>query len=224
MTHTERVHVLFGLVAAVVGGLALRGCYRPAGWARLAWPVLAFLIGVCLFIPVEAQSRTYQPTGWWETLVSVVPQHPRTWAGDWLRYLPQRHVVQHKLGALGIMAVGGVEWLRARGRLAGSAGRWALPALLLAVAIAFGVHGGSPAHLSHPSELLHHHILGLALAAGAVSAALVRAGLLPARPYEAVWPALVLIVGLDVALFYRLSPTERMAGGHHHESADPGMR
>jgi hypothetical protein len=224
MTHTEKVHVLFGLVAVLTGGLALVGTYRPNGYARKAWPVLAFLIGLCLFIPVEAQTRTYQVTGWWETFRSVIPQSPATWVTDWVRYLPQRHVIQHKIGAVAIMAVGLVEWLRARGRLMGAPVRWALPALLIAIALAFGVHGGTAVHLSHRSEQIHHLVLGVAFAAGGVSLALVRAGLLRARPWDALWALLVLGLGLDIALFYRLSPLERVTGVHHHESADTRLR
>lgn len=224
MTHTEKVHVIFGIVAAVVGLLALWETYRPTSAARLVWPVLTFLIGLCLFIPVEAQTRTYREVGWWETLLSVVPQHPLTWVRDWLRYLPQRHVIQHKLGALCIMGVGLIELFRARGRLAGPAGRWALPALLLGTGIAFGVHGGTAAHLSHRTEQLHHHVLGVALTMAAASLALVRTGRVRGRGWEGAWAGLVLAVGLDIALFYRLTSAERITEVYHHESADPGMR
>jgi hypothetical protein len=224
MTHTEHVHVLFGILAALVGALALWATYRPASAARLVWPVLTFLIGLCLFIPVEAQTRTYLAVGWWDTLRSVVPQHPLTWVRDWLRYLPERHVVQHKLGALCIMGVGLIELLRARGRLPGAACRWALPALLLGTGVAFGVHGGTAAHLSHRTEQVHHHVLGVALTVAATSLVLVRTGRVRGRAWEGVWAGLVLAVGLDIAIFYRLTPSERITEVHHHESADPGMR
>jgi hypothetical protein len=214
---------MFGIVAALVGALALWGTYRPVSLARLTWPVLTFLIGFCLFVPVEAQSRTYQVTGWWDTFVSVVPQHPLTWVRDWLHYLTQRHVIQHKVGALCIMAVGVIEHLRARGRLAGLGWQLALPALMFGTAIAFGVHGGTAAHLSHRTEQIHHHVLGVALVVAAVSLALARTGMLRARAWEGVWAVLVLVVGLDIALFYRLTSTERTEV-HHHESSDPGMR
>jgi hypothetical protein len=225
MTHTEKVHVLLGLAGAVAGALAVWSTWRPESRARLVWPALAFLIGFFLFIPVEAQSRTYQDVGWWDTLVSAVPEHPGDWLRDWFRYLPQWHVVQHKVGSCFMMLVGVIEFRRARGRLTGPAWGWALPLLLSGIAIAFGVHGGTTEHLSHRTEQIHHRIFGLAFAVAAVSLVLVRTGRLHGRWWEGLWAILVLVVGLDIAFFYRLTPAERgMPEEHRHAGADTGMR
>jgi hypothetical protein len=224
MTHTEKVHVMLGSAAALAGALALWEVYRPNSRARLCWPVLAFLIGLFLFIPVEARSRTYQDLGWWEVLLSAVPEHPTTWIRDWFYYLPQRHVIQHKIGALCIMAIGLIEFRRAQGGLPGRAAGLALPALLLGTGIAFGVHGGTAAHLSHSVEQIHHQVLGVAFAAAAATLSLSRTGRLRAHFWKGLWAALVLAVGLDIAVLYRLRPTENDKEIHHHESAGPGMR
>lgn len=225
MTHTERVHVLFGLVGAIIGLLALWSSYHPQSRARFVWPILAFLVGFFLFIPVEAQTRTYQDVGWWETLRSFVPQHPGTWVNDWLTYLPQRHVVQHKVGSLLMMAAGVIEWSRARSRLGAPGWAWVFPALLLGVAVAFGMHGATAEHLPNRTEHLHHKVMGAAFAVAAVSLLLVRTGRLHSPFWQGLWAILVLVVGLDIALFYRLTPTERKnTEEHHHASADPGMR
>lgn len=224
MTHTEKVHVILGSVAAAAGALALWQVYRPTYRARFAWPVLAFLIGFFLFIPVEAQSRTYQELGWWDVLRSAVPEHPATWMRDWLHYLPQRHVIQHKIGSLCVMAIGAIEFRRAQGGLPGRAWGLALPALLVGTAIAFGLHGGTAVHLTHRVEQAHHQVLGVALAAAGITLALSRTGLLRARFWEGLWAALVLAVGLDIAVFYRIRPAEQGKEVYHHESAGPGMR
>jgi hypothetical protein len=224
MTHTEKVHVILGSVSAVAGALALWGVYRPANRARFLWPVLAFRIGFFLFIPVEAQSRTYQELGWWDVLRSAVPEHPATWLRDWFHYLPQHHVIQHKIGALCVMAIGAIELRRVQSGLPGRAWGLALPALLLGTAIAFGLHGGTAAHLTHRVEQVHHHVLGVALAAAGITLALFRTGRLRARFWEGLWAALVLAVGLDIAVFYRIRPSAWGKEVYHHESAGPGMR
>lgn len=225
MTHTEKVHVIFGLVAVVTGLFGLWASLFPESRARLVWPVLAFLVGFFLFIPVEAQTRTYQELGWWETLRSFIPEHPATWPQDWLRYLNHWHVVQHKVGSLLMMIAGAVEFGRARGRLTTPGWAWVFPGLLMGVALAFGLHGGSAEHLPNRTEQVHHQILGAAFAIAAVSLLLTRTGRLRHPFWKGLWAILVLVVGLDIAFFYRLTPSERITTEeHHHASADPGMR
>ena len=224
MTHTEKVHVVFGFVAAAIGVLSLWQVFHPRSRAGLAWPVLAFLLGFFLFIPVESQSRTYQEVGWSDALLSAVPQHPGTWVRDWFHYLPQRHVIQHKLGAMLLMIVGVLELLRERGRLAGPAWGLMLPILLLAVGLAFGIHGGTAVHLTHVTEQFEHHLLGGSLAAGAVTLALVRTGRVQGRLWEGTWSVLVLLIGLILGLSYRLTPAERSQEVHRHASTGTGLR
>lgn len=211
MTHTEKVHVIFGLLCALTGALALWAARRPDSWPSRAWPVLTFLVGFFLFIPVEAQTRTYQEVGWWDTLLSAVPDNAGYWISNWFRYLDHWHVIQHKIGGFLIMVAGTVEYQRARGRLAAPSWGWVFPSLLVGIAAAFGVHGGSASHLPHLSEQVHHWVFGAALALAALSLVAVRAGWLRHPAARGAWAALVLLVGLDLALFYRLSPAERRA-------------
>lgn len=221
MTMTEKVHVIFGAAAAVTGALALWGIRHPESRARVVWPVLAFLIGFFLFIPVEAGTRTYQDMPWWQTLGAFIPEHPGTWLRDWLATARQPHALQHKVGSAFAMLAGVIEMARARGRLQGAAWGLALPALLIGVGVAFGVHGGTAAHLPHRAELVHHQLLGMAFGVAGLTLALVRAGKLRAHPWQAVWAVLLLIVGLDIALFYRIPEEALTNGGHHHESPGP---
>lgn len=217
MTHTEKVHVIFGVLAALTGGLALWHAFRPRSRAALVWPLLALGIGLALFVPVEAQTRTYVEVGWWDTLLSVVPDSPRYWLNNWFAKLGEWHVVQHKIGGLLIMIVGAVEWRRARGGLQGLAWKFVLPVLLVAIGLSFGIHGGTRAHLPNRTETLHHQVFGLAFVVAGVTKGLVESRRLGGA-WRGAWALVVLLVGLDIALLYRLDPVERQVGGRHHES------
>jgi hypothetical protein len=134
-------------------------------------------------------------------------------------------VVQHKIGSFCMMVVGVIEFWRARGRLVAPAWGWSLPLLLAGIATSFGLHGGTVEHLSHRTEQIHHRIFGLAFAIGAISLGLVRSGRLQGRWWQGLWAMLVVAVGLDIAMFYRLTPAERgMPEEHRHAGADTGMR
>jgi cytochrome bd-type quinol oxidase subunit 2 len=133
--------------------------------------------------------------------------------------------VQHKIGSFLMMVVGVVEFSRANGRLRAQGWAWIFPTLLMGIAVSFGIHGGSVEHLPNRVEQVHHRVLGIAFAVAAVSLLLVRTGRLHGTFWQALWAMLVLVVGLDIALFYRLSPSERQTSEeHHHASVDPGMR
>src|SRR5262249_1099797 len=166
--------------------------------------------------PVESHSRTYQEVSWFGTIISPVPEHPATWVRDWFKYLNHWHVIQHKVGSFLMMVAGVVEFQRARGQLRGTAWGLVLPGLLLGVAIAFGIHGGSAEHLPFRTEQFHHHIIGIALLIAAVSLALVRTGHLRHLVWQHLWAVLILCIGLDITLFYRLTPAERAMEAHHH--------
>jgi hypothetical protein len=211
MTHTERTHLLFGAGLALMGLLAMLATRRRHGAAATAWPILAFCIGLVLFIPVESQTRTYRPMGWGSFLVTLIPDHPASWIGDWLERARAGHVIQHKIGGLLAMTAGLVELGMARRWLRGEAWAGLLPFCLAVTGLAFGIHGGSAHHLPFSTEQLHHRLLGMALTGGGVTLGLHRAGVLSHRGWALLWPVLAMLVGLTMALFYRLPP---IAGGH----------
>jgi hypothetical protein len=67
--------------------------------------------------------------------------------------------------------------------------------------------------------------MGVAFAIAAATLLLVRTGRLRSPFWQGLWAILVTVVGLEIALFYRLTPTERTTTEeHHHASVDPGMR
>ena len=206
MTHTERVHVLFGVLTAITGGTALWSVYRPRSAARYIWPVLTLLLGFFDVFPLERGTRTYVEVGWWQTFISAFPAPGdwHTYASVWLEKFKTRHVLQHKLTGLVVMTTAGIEWARARAVLTSPAWRWVLPLGLLAIGCGLGLHGGTHAHLPHAVEVLHHRIYGVCFAIAGSGLALVESGWLSAR-WRWVWPVPVIIAGLDLMLFYRLS-------------------
>ena len=221
MTHTERVHVLFGAGVILMALLAIEAERRRGGWAAAAWPGLAFLIGLVLFVPVEAQTRTYAVLGWTDVLRTLAPDRPGQWLSDWLAVtIRSPHVIQHKIGGAAAMLAGGVEVGRARGALRRPGWRYVLPACLLVVAASLGLHGGTSHHLPFAVEQREHHVMSVGFALGGLSAGLHRAGILPHWGWALVWPVLALLAGVALVLFYRLPPG---AAGHQMHSALPAV-
>ena len=206
MTHTEKVHVLFGVLTVLTGGAAVWSVYRPASAARRVWPALAFLLGLFMLIPVERGTRTYSEVGWWHTLLSAFPVTAvefQTYLHAWIAKVGTTHVLQHKLTGVAGVITAGIEWGRARASLRDPRWRWLLPLGLLAVGCGLGLHGGTHQHLPNPVEQLHHKIYGGCFATAAVILALVEGGVVPAR-WRFAWPVLMFAAGLDMMLFYRL--------------------
>ena len=64
-------------------------------------------------------------------------------------------------------------------------------------------------HLPFRIEQSQHHLMGSGLVLAGISLGLFRAGVLRRQAWAMVWPALAVIVGLSLALFYRLPPEAR---------------
>jgi hypothetical protein len=201
MTHTEHVHLIFGVGLAVTGWLWLGALAYPRSSLRYLWPPLLFAVGFFLVIPTETQERTYVRVDAWNTFLSVFPNS----LDVWLTTVKRPHVIQHKITGICAVLAGAVECTRAWGWLSGPGWRWALPLLTIAAGLAIGIHGGTHQHLPRLVEQAHHWILGGTLVlGGAADAVAIRFDSL--RPIgQRVLPLLVLIAGLDLALFYRLA-------------------
>jgi hypothetical protein len=195
---------MFGAGLALMALLAMRAERRPGGIASTCWPILAFLIGLLLFIPVESQTRTYTALGWTAVLRTLIPDDPAHWVRDWLDMARAIHVIQHKVGSAAAMLAGAVELGRARGWLRGAGWRHVLPVCLVAVSVAFGIHGGDAHHLPFHMEQSQHHLMGVGFGLAGVSVGLHRVGVLRHRGWALTWPVLALLAGLAIALFYRL--------------------
>jgi hypothetical protein len=201
MTHTEHVHILFGLGLALAGAGWLGALAYPGGPLRYIWPIPAFLVGVFLVISTETQERTYTEVGAWDTFLSVFPNS----LAVWLATVKKVHVIQHKAAGVCALAAGGIEWGRAVGCLSSPRWRWFFPFLAIAAGLALGVHGGTHQHLPRLSEQLHHWILGGVLVAGGTVLVLALARVLKGPGWHYVLPALMLIAGVDLMLFYRVT-------------------
>jgi hypothetical protein len=102
------------------------------------------------------------------------------------------------------MIAGGVEGARAAGRLSASGWRWTMPTMAILAGLAVGVHGGTHTHLPRFGEQLHHWIMGSAMAGGGLVHAFATRPGTPHPVWRAVLPAVLLIAGLDLILFYRV--------------------
>jgi hypothetical protein len=200
VTHTEHVHILFGIGLALTGALWLGGQVRGGNRLRYVWPVLLFAVGFFLVIATETQERTYAQVGTWDTFLSVFPNS----LSVWLMTVQKFHVIQHKITGVCAMAAGAIEESRAWGMLAARRWPYALPLLTIAAGLALGIHGGTHQHLPHMVERVHHWVLGAALVLGGVAQTLA----LSRQPERQAWlrmlPALILVAGLDLAFLYRL--------------------
>jgi hypothetical protein len=199
MTHTEHVHILFGVGLFLTGALWLAGQMAAGRRLRYVWPLVMAAVGIFLIIPTETQERSYTPVGAWDTFLSVFPNS----LGVWLMTVQKTHVIQHKVTGVCALAAGGIEECRAWGLLSTSRWRWALPVLTIAAGLAIGIHGGTHQHLPRLVEVAHHWIMGAAFVLGGLTQAIAISR--PDRPgLQRVLPALVVLAGVDLALFYRL--------------------
>jgi hypothetical protein len=200
MTHSEIVHVYYGLGSMALGLAALWAWRHERGVVRYAWPVLLLLAGASLLLPAETGERRYEVVGWWDTLISVLPRS----LTDWLAYTRQVHVLQHKVAGLSIFLAGLAELRRAIGP-APEWVRYVAPGCSMAAGLALGIHGGTHTHLPAVRETVHHWILAIPLVPGGVTWALHHAGRLQESIWRDAWAIGMILVGLEWAVFYRVT-------------------
>jgi len=118
-----------------------------------------------------------------------------------------RETLQHKLYAVGLLAVGVIEWRRRQGRLSSPLWEWPLPL--------FAILGGAMLYAHMHNVVtdvqvihMHHRLMGAAaILAGVVK--LVPASGLPGlgdaskRPsWETAWASLVVLIGVELLLYF----------------------
>ena len=114
-------------------------------------------------------------------------------------------IQQHKLYAVLLLGVGTVEALRWSGKIPGPAGAWPLPILAIVAGLLLFAHehGDNPA--AH-SIAMNHMIMGtIAISAGccrlAAPAPIRRDGLAGHGAWQFAWPALILLIGVQLLLY-----------------------
>jgi putative copper resistance protein D len=134
---SEFNHHLAGFLVALAGVFIFfqRGLAREWPGVKYVWPVCFLLVGIFLVV-------------WSDT--ELWPIGRRAWL-DALEHDPE--VLQHKTYAVLLLALGAIEWQRARGVLRAAWSGWVFPALAIggAVLLLFHQHGGGM-HGAHHME------------------------------------------------------------------------
>lgn len=128
--HHVAGYALIGVSTLVIAGLLFPGLKGP----RFVWPFLFILAGVFLAIWSDAE---------------IWPRGNLNWA--WLLH-HDREARQHKIYALLLIAIGGVEWLRARGGLPRFWRIWLFPILAVAGAGLLLIHDHTGDNSGHSLE------------------------------------------------------------------------
>ncbi len=189
---SEFNHHLAGLFVALAGVFIFfqRGLAR--GWpaVQYVWPACFLLGGILLLVWSDAE---------------LWPFGPRAWL-DALEHDPE--VLQHKIYAVLLLALGAIEWQRARGVLRAAWSGWVFPALAIggAVLLLFHQHGGAmhgPHHMESMARIESEHLsyslvgIGVGLTNGLSH--------LETRWQEVFgrgWPLLMTVLGI-LLMFYR---------------------
>lgn len=188
---SEFNHHLAGLFVIFAGIFILGESHLAKRWpvVRYAWPTCFFAAG--LFVLVYSDTEIW-PFG---------PQTP------WYAITHNAETLQHKVFAIILLALAGVEFQRARGRLKSPWVAWFFPVLAAAGAIllVFHVHGGdmqAPHAMETMERVQRQHRwfasvgLGVALANGL--------GETPQKwqqVFRKAWPALLIVLGLLLARY-----------------------
>jgi hypothetical protein len=143
---SEFNHHLAGFFVIFAGIFFLVASVRPgqAAFLRYAWPLCFLLCGVFLLAYSDKELWPFGPQSWWYGLGH------------------DREVLQHKLFAVILLALGVIELQRARGMLKAAWSGWAFPILacLGSVLVLFHEHGtgmSGPNHMAVMSHIQMQH-------------------------------------------------------------------
>ncbi len=144
---SEFNHHLAGFFVALAGVFIFfqRGLARDWPGVKYVWPACFLLVGIFLVV-------------WSDT--ELWPIGGRPWL-DALKHDPE--VLQHKTYAVLLLALGAIEWQRARGVLRAAWSGWVFPALAIggAVLLLFHQHGGGmhgPDHMESMARIQSEHV------------------------------------------------------------------
>jgi hypothetical protein len=138
---SELNHHLAGFFVIFAGVFFLAASVGPRQWSflRYAWPLCFFLCGVFLLAYSDKELWPFGPQNWWYGLAH------------------SREVLQHKLFAVILLALGVVELQRARGVLKSAWSSWAFPLLACfgSVLVLFHDHGSGMSGANHMAVMSH---------------------------------------------------------------------
>lgn len=192
---SEFNHHLAGIVVILVGLSAILLYYRPRTFSflRYVWPLSLLVLGIYLVIYSD-------PGGW--------PLAYRSLSAS----LSEPNTRQHKIYAVLLLVMGGIETLRVGGLLKGDRWRYAFPVLAGLGALYLIVHeqghGGAGGAEQHGGSAAVHvsvsyqHLIYIILGVQAAIALLMyqwRKITGPWAPY--IWPSLIVFLGIALLLY-----------------------
>lgn len=177
--------VLAGIFILFQGGFANRW---PA--LRYAWPACFLASGIFLLVWSDAELWPLGDTAW-STALRSDPE-----------------VLQHKIYAALLLALGAIEWQRARGALTATWSAWVFPSLAIAgsVLLLFHEHQGGmhgPDHVKLMARIQSQHLhfslagIGVGLTKGLSDVETRWQGV-----FRTLWPSLMILLGI-MLMFYR---------------------
>ncbi|HEY6126804.1 MAG TPA: hypothetical protein VIW23_01355 [Candidatus Acidoferrum sp.] len=189
---SERNHHIAGFFLVMAGFFVLFQSSLRKRWpvVKYVWPLCFLLAGIFVMIWSDTELWPFGHRHWLEALQN------------------NREVLQHKIFAILLLALGAVEWQRVRGILVAAWSAWVFPvaAIFGSVILVFHQHEGGmvgPHHMETMARIQTQH---LGYTACGVGIGLVK-GLTESSPYISaitakMWPSLLLLLGV-LLMFYR---------------------
>jgi hypothetical protein len=188
---SEFNHHLAGLLVALGAVFMLFQDHLKTRWAgvTLFWPACFLISGIFLL-------------GWSDTQLWPFGDRP------WIDEMIQNHeVLQHKIFAVLLLALGLIEWQRARGVLTALWSGWVFPAaavggsvLLLFHSHGAGMHG--PDHMAQMARIESQHLsFSLAGIGLALTRSLSEIETHWRRVFNKTWPVLMIVLGILLMLY-----------------------
>jgi putative copper resistance protein D len=189
---SEFNHHLAGFLVALAGAFIFFQGRLATKWPAVtyAWPACFLLAGIFLLVWSDTELWPFGHRAWLEAL-SHNPE-----------------VLQHKTYAVLLLALGAIEWQRARGVLKAAWSGWVFPALAIggSVLLLFHQHEAGM-HGAHHTELMariqSEHLsyslagMGVGLTKGLSNLKTPWQGV-----FQRVWPSLMILLGI-LLMFYR---------------------
>jgi len=189
---SEFNHHLAGLFVALAGVFILSQGILVKRWVavKYAWPACFLLSGIFVLVWSDTELWPFGHRGWLEALRN------------------NREVLQHKVFAVLLLALGVIEWRRASGVLKAIWSGWVFPALAIGGSLLLlfhqhegGMHG--PNHMELMARIQSEHLsyavtgIGIGLAKGLAEVNTRFRGV-----FSKSWPLLMTVLGV-LLMFYR---------------------